>query len=136
MYYTTSSQDLFMRVAVDVATHEPIGEPEQLADVASVDDLCLDEDAGVVYLARHPDHVIERVPLAPGPSSLGRKSIAGQPFNDKLIGPTSIDWGRGPDDYGRIAYITTDRGTVQLAPDGALRPARLMRIEFIPEKGA
>ena len=133
VYYTTSSQELFMCVAVDPATHEPLGEPEHIADVPSVDDLCLDEDAGVAYLARHPDHMIERVPLEQGSSGLGRAVIAGEPFTDKLIGPTSIDWGRGPDDYGRVAYITTDGGTVKLAPDGVLRPARLMRIEFAAE---
>jgi hypothetical protein len=134
VYYTTSSQDLFMRVAVDRATHEAAGEPEFLANVPSVDDLCLDEDAGVAYIARHPDHIIERVPLERGSSGLGRISIAGQPFNDKLIGPTSIDWGRQPEDYGRVAYITTDGGTVKLAPDGVLRPARLMRIEFTAQR--
>lgn len=130
VYYTTSSQDIFMRIAVDSASHEPVGEPEHIADVASVDDLCLDEDAGVAYIARHPDHIIERVPLERGSAGLGRISIAGLPFNDKLIGPTSIDWGRGAKDYGRVAYVTTDGGTVQLAPDGVLRPARLIRIEF------
>jgi sugar lactone lactonase YvrE len=136
VYYTTSSQELFMRVAVDPATHEPIGEPEHIADVPSVDDLCLDEDAGVAYLARHPDHIIERVPLESSTSGLGRAIMAGEPFTDKIIGPTSLDWGREPGDYGRVAYVTTDGGTVKLAPDGVLRPARLMRIEFGAQKAA
>jgi hypothetical protein len=136
VYYTTSSQDLFMRVAVDPATHEPIGEPEHIADVPSVDDLCLDENAGVAYITEHPKHIIERVPLERSSSGLGRAIMVGEPFTDKLIGPTSIDWGRGPDDYGRVAYVTTDGGTVQLAPDGVLRAARLMRIEFAVENGA
>jgi hypothetical protein len=135
VYYTTSSQDIFLRVAVDPATHEAIGEPEHIADVGSVDDLCLDEYAGVAYIARHPDHIIERVPLDRGSSDLARTSIAGQPFNDKLIGPTSIEWGRVPGDYGHVAYITTDGGTVKLAPDEVLPPARLMRIEFASENG-
>jgi hypothetical protein len=130
VYYTTSSQDLFMRVAVNPDTLEPAGEPEHLADVKNVDDLCLDEDIGVAYIARHPDHVVERAPLEAGSSAPGLLAIAGDPFTDKLIGPTSLDWGRAPGDYGRIAYVTTDGGTVQLAPDGVLRPARLMRIDF------
>lgn len=130
VYYTTSSQDLFMRVAVNPTTLEPEGEPEFVAKVLSVDDLCVDEDAGVAYLARHPDHKIERVPLKEGSSSMGRAVMAGEPFTDKLIGPTSLDWGRAPGDYGHVAYVTTDGGTVKLAPDGVLRPARLMRIEF------
>ena len=58
VYYTTSSQELFMRVAVNSATHEPSGEPEHIANVPSVDDLCLDEDTGVAYLTRHPNHMV------------------------------------------------------------------------------
>jgi sugar lactone lactonase YvrE len=130
VYYTTSSQDLFMRVAVNPATLEPADDPEFVAKVQSVDDLCVDEDAGVAYLARHPDHIIERVPLKQGYSDLGRAVMSGEPFTDKLIGPTSLDWGRAPADYGHVAYVTTDGGTVKLAPDGVLRPARLMRIEL------
>jgi hypothetical protein len=95
-----------------------------------VDDLCVDEDAGVAYLARHPDHIIERVPLKEGSSRMGRAVMAGNPFTDNLIGPTSLDWGCAPGDYGHVAYVTTDGGTVKLAPDGVIRPARLMRIEF------
>jgi hypothetical protein len=136
VYYTCSAQELFMRVAVDPATHEPIGELEHIADVHSVDDFCLDENAGVAYLTRHPDHIVERVPLEPTTSGPGRAIVAGEPFNEKIIGPTSIDWGRGPEDYGHVAYATTDGGTVELAPDGVLRPARLMRIEFAVENGA
>jgi hypothetical protein len=135
VYYTTSSQDLFMRVAVDPATHEPAGQPEHVADAKNVDDLCLDENLGVAYIARHPDHVVERVPLEPGSSGPGRAIAAGEPFTDKMIGPTSIDWGRAPGDYGHVAYVTTDGGVIQLPPDGALRPARLMRIEFAAENG-
>jgi sugar lactone lactonase YvrE len=130
VYYTTSSQNLFLRVAVDPQTLEPAGEPEHLGDVGNVDDLCLDEDLGVAYITRHPDHIIERVPLAPEGSGAGRAAVAGDPFTDQLIGPTSIDWGRGEGDYGRVAYIPTDGGVVQIAPDGVLRAAALVRIEF------
>jgi hypothetical protein len=128
VYYTTSSQDIFMRVAVDPATYEPVGEPEHIADARNVDDLCLDENLGFAYIARHPDHIIERIPLEPG--SPGRAIAVGEPFTDKMIGPTSIDWGRGPDDYGHVAYVPTDGGVINLPPDGVLRPARLMRVEF------
>lgn len=130
VYYTTSSQNLFMRVAVDRSTFEPAGKPEHLATMQNVDDLCLDEDQGVAYVARHPDHIIERAPLDPYSSAPGRLVVVGNPFNERLIGPTSVDWGRSPDDYGRVAYATTDGGTVQLPPDGVLRPAKLVRIDF------
>lgn len=130
VYYTTSSQNLFMRVAFDPATLKPAGEPEFLGEVLNGDDLCLDENAGVAYIARHPDHIIERVPLGPGLSKLDRTSIAGKPFNEGLIGPTSLDWGRAPEDYGKVAYVPSDGGVIHMPPDGVLRPARLMRVEF------
>ncbi|MBB2169216.1 hypothetical protein HLH36_12775 [Gluconacetobacter aggeris] len=128
VYYTTSSLSLFMRVAVDQQTLEPAGEPEHLADIENVDDLCLDENLGVAYITRHPDHMIARASLEPGSS--GPISAAGDPFTDALIGPTSIDWGHGPNDYGRVAYVPTDGGVIKLPPDKRLRPARLIRIEF------
>jgi hypothetical protein len=122
VYYSTSSQDLFMRLAVDPATRDPVGQPEHIADVKNVDDFCLDEVLGVAYLARHPDHIVERVPLEPGSSGPGRAAVAGEPFTDKIIGPTSVDWGRAPDDYGHLAYVTTDGGTVELARMGSSGP--------------
>lgn len=125
-----------MRVSVDPATHEPIGAPEHVVDVHHVDDFCLDENAGVAYLTRHPDHIVERVPLEPATSGPERVIVAGDPFTEKLIGPTSIDWGRGPEGYGYVAYIATDGGTVELPRDGVLRPAKLLRIEFAVENGA
>ena len=133
VYWSTSSLEVFMSVAVDPATHEATGEVFHIADVKSVDDFCLDEDAGVGYFARHPDHIIERVPLRPGASKLSRAVMAGEPFTDQLIGPTSVAWGRLPGDYGRVAYTTTDGGIIKPAPDGKPRPPRLMRIEFPAE---
>ena len=127
-YYATSSLGLFMRVAVDPVTLDPAGEPEQIAEIENVDDLCVDEIRGVAYIARHPDHIIERAPLEPGASV--PEPAAGDPFTDALIGPTSIDWGRGAGNYGRTAYAPTDGGVIKLAEDGVLRPARLVRIDF------
>jgi len=128
VYYATSSLGLFMRVAVDPETLEPAGKPENLGHIENVDDLCLDENAGVAYIARHPDHIIQRASLTPGAEQ--SSPAAGQPFTDALIGPTSLDWGRRPGDYGRVAYVPTDGGVIKLPADGELRPARLVRIEF------
>ena len=36
-------------------------------------------------------------------------------------------WGRGPGDYGRTAYFTTDGATAQ-APDGVVGTAKLLRL--------
>lgn len=133
VYWTTSSQDVFMRVGIDPQTLEPVGDAEYLGKVVNCDDLCLDEDSGVAYITRHPDHIIQRMPLAPDSSAPGPANVLGDPFTYDFIGPTSIDWGRGQDDYGRVAYIPTDGGVIKLAPDGELRPARLVRMEISRE---
>lgn len=130
VYWATSSLGVFARVAIDPDSYEPTGPVEKLADVVNCDDLCLDEDLGVAYIARHPDHIIERAPLDPNRPAPDQRPAAGDPFTDALIGPTSIDWGRSPGDYGRVAYAPTDGGVIKLPADGQLRPARLVRIEF------
>ena len=48
----------------------------------------------------------------------------------QLLGPTSGAWGRGPGEYGRVAYFLTDGGTKSPPPDGIARPATVVRVEF------
>ncbi len=131
VYYSTSSQEVFYKVPFDSATSEATGEAEFIANVPLCDDFCLDEDRGFAYISEHPRHTIERVPLTK--NAPGREAVVGQPFNDLIIGPTSTSWGTAPGDYGHVFYTTTDGGTVQLAPDGVTRPARLMRVELAAE---
>ncbi|MGO8851397.1 MAG: hypothetical protein ACLQE4_16950, partial [Mycobacterium sp.] len=57
------------------------------------------------------------------------RHIAGDPFDDTLVGPSSAAWGRGSDDHGRVAYVTTDGGTTA-PPDGAVRRAALLCVEL------
>jgi hypothetical protein len=59
-----------------------------------------------------------------------RCSVAGEPFNEQLIGPSSGAWGRRPGEYGRLAYFTTDGGTTSPPPDRIVRPAKVLRVEF------
>jgi len=47
------------------------------------------------------------------------------------VGPSACRWGSAPDDYGRIAYVSTDGGTAQ-PPDGVYRTAKLLRLELPP----
>jgi hypothetical protein len=129
LYYTSTGQQLFMRVPVDPGTHDPAGDPEFVSGGTMADDFCLDEDAGVAYVTTHRQNTIDRVPLGTG-SSDARQIVAGEPFSEELIGPSSAAWGRRPGDYGRIAYVTTDGGLVAPPPDGIVRPAKLLQIEL------
>ena len=56
--------------------------------------------------------------------------MAGSPFDDELVGPSSGAWGRAQDEAGRVAFLTTDGGTTALPLDGELRAARVLRLEF------
>ena len=127
LYYTSTTRKLFMRVAVDPVTHEPAGEPEFIAGGTMADDFCIDENAGVAYVTTHRENTIDRVPLRPGAP---RTCVAGEPFTEQLIGPSSAVWGRGPADYGRVAYVTTDGGATAPPPDGKIRPARVLLVEL------
>ena len=129
LYYTATAKKLFMRVRVDPTTLEPVGEPELVVAGRMGDDFCLHEEAGVAYLTTHRQNTIDLVFLDPGKNSGFTQSVAGDPYTDQLIGPSSAAWGRAPGDYGRLAYVTTDGGTASPPPDGA-RPASVLRVEF------
>jgi hypothetical protein len=130
LYYTSTYQKLFMRVRIDPDTHDPADEPEFVAGGMMGDDFCIDENAGVAYVATHRQNTIDRVSLEPSENSDVRHSTAGDPFTEELIGPTAGRWGRGPGDYGRVAYFQTDGGTKSPPTDGIVRPARVLRVEL------
>ena len=140
VYYTSSAQGLFMRVAVDPATYTPVGEPEVVA-AEGADDFCLDENVGVAYLTTHGNNTIVRVPIDFGAEGATPSVVAGDPFTEQLVGPSSAAWARGPADYGRIAYVTTDGGhtAIDYHRPGApaiIRPAQVVRVQFDPERPA
>ena len=130
LFYTSTAQKVFMRVAVDPETLEPAGNAEFVAAIDNADDFCLDEDAGFAYVTRHRANTVDRVPLTPRHGSEVRH-IAGDPLDEVLIGPSSAAWRRGPDDRGRVAYVTIDGGTTA-PPDGIVRKAALLRLELEP----
>jgi sugar lactone lactonase YvrE len=135
LYYTSTAQQVFMRVPVDPATLDPAGHPEFVASIDSTDDFCLDEDAGFAYVTRHRGNTLDRVPLEPRHGSEVRR-IAGDPFDEILVGPSSAFWGRGPGDPGRVAYVTTDGGRTAPPADGIIRRAALVRLELHPSAGS
>ena len=129
LYYSSTSQQLLMRVAVDPLSLDPAGLPEFVAGGRYWDDFVLDEDAGIAYVTTHRENTIDRVAMHTDGNREGFVVAAGNPFTDKLVGPSSGVWSRGPRDYGRVAYFTTDGGTAQ-SPDGILRTAKVLRVTF------
>jgi hypothetical protein len=130
VYYTSTAQKVFMRVRVDPDTWAPAEAPEFVASIDNCDDFCLDEQAGFAYVTRHRGNTLDRVPLVPRHGSEVRH-IAGDPLDTTLVGPCSAVWRREPGDVGRVAYVITDGGTTA-PPDGATRPAALLRVELVP----
>jgi hypothetical protein len=128
VYYTSTAQQLFMRVPVDPTTLDPAGDPELVATGSMWDDFAIDEYASVAYATTHRQNTIERVPLDPH-SCQAKQTVAGIPFDERLAGPAAVAWGRGPQDYGSVAYVSTDGG-VTAPPDGVVRPAKVLRIEL------
>lgn len=131
LYYTTTSQQMMLRVKVDPATLEPADLPEFVAGGRQWDDFLIDEDAGLAYATTHRENTIDRVRLAHDGNRDGRTVIAGDPFTEMLVGPSAAAWGRQPGDHGRIAYVSTDGGTAE-PPDGIFRPAKVLRITLAP----
>lgn len=134
IYYTATAKKLFMRIAVAAETLEAVGEPEHVSVGRMADDFCIDETAGVAYVTTHRENTIDCISLNPARNSQPH-IIAGVPFTEQLIGPSSGAWSRRPGDYGRVAYFITDGGTASPPSDGVKRPARLLRVELpkVPE---
>jgi sugar lactone lactonase YvrE len=130
LYYTNTAKQLLMRVKVDPATYDPVGEPEVVGGGRMFDDFCIDQDAGFAYLTTHRQNTIDRLSLEPAENSEERISIAGDPFSPGLIGPSAGHWGRQPGEYGRLAFFTTDGGTAS-PPEGGPQPAKLVKIELL-----
>ena len=129
VYYTTTSQQLLLRVQVDPVTHEPISLPEFIAGGREWDDFLIDEEAGVAYATTHRENTIDQVRLAHDGNQDGRTVVVGEPFTETLVGPSAGAWGRAPGDKGRVAYFTSDGGTAQ-PPDGRYRTAKVLRVEL------
>ncbi|GAA0938475.1 MULTISPECIES: hypothetical protein [Streptomyces violaceusniger group] len=129
LYYTSTARRLFMRVPVDPDTLDPAGAPEHVGGGTMADDFCLDEDAGVAYVTTHRQNTLDRV-LLDGPPDQPRDIVLGDPLDLRLLGPSSIAWGRGPGEYGRVAYLITDGGTTAPPPDGRARRSKVLRMEL------
>ena len=129
LYYTSTAKKLLMRVPVAPDTLDPSGPPELVVAGRMFDDFCIDEDAGVLYATTHRQNTIDRVSMDPGDNSSFTQSVAGDPFTEALIGPSSGAWSRRSGDYGKAAYFICDGGTASPAPGGP-QPAKLLWVTF------
>ena len=129
LYYTSTAKKLLMRVPVDPETLDPVGPPELVVAGRMFDDFCIDEDASVLYATTHRQNTIDRVSMDPGENSGFTPSVAGDPFTEALIGPSSGAWSRRPGDYGKAGYFICDGGTAS-PPPGGPQPAKLLWVEF------
>ena len=127
IYYTTTVQKRFSRVRVDARTLEAVGEPELVAGGMMGDDFMIDEDADVAYVTTHRENSIQRLSLQPGRENI---CVVGNPVDELLIGPTAGAWGRQAGDMGKVAYFTSDGGMKRLLPDGIIRSAKVVKVEF------
>ncbi|KAH7145428.1 hypothetical protein B0J13DRAFT_553503 [Dactylonectria estremocensis] len=126
LYFTTTSQLFFGRIRVDPDTLNPVGEPELVTDRwMQADDFILDVGANVAYVAIHRQNLIEMVDLTTGVNI----TVAGNPFNMDMIGPTSGAWDRGCKQGDSVAYFVTDGG-IKNPADGIVREAKVLRLNF------
>jgi sugar lactone lactonase YvrE len=126
IYYTATAKKLFMRVQVNPATLDATGEPEHVSTGRMADDFCIDEDAGVAYVTTHRENTIDCISLDPAKNS-ERHVVAGDPFTEELIEPSSGAWSRLSGERGKVAYFISDGGTASPPPDGLRRPTKLLR---------
>ena len=129
LYYTATAKKLLMRVPVAPDTLQPAGQPELVVAGRMFDDFCIDEDAGMLYVTTHRQNTIDRVSMDPGENSGFTQSVAGDPFTEALIGPSSGAWSRRSGDYGKAAYFICDGGTAS-PPPGGPQPAKLLWVKF------
>ena len=129
LYYTSTAKKLLMRVPVAPDTLDPAGPPELVVAGRMFDDFCIDEDSSVLYATTHRQNTIDRVSMDPGENSGFTQTVAGDPFTEALIGPSSGAWSRRSGDYGKAAYFICDGGTASPAPGGP-QPAKLLWVTF------
>ena len=91
LYYTATAKKLFMRIPVDPNSLDPAGDPELVVAGRMGDDFCIDEEAGLIYLATHRQNMIDVVSMDPRLNSGFTQSVAGDPFTEALIGPSGGD---------------------------------------------
>ncbi|KIX92632.1 uncharacterized protein Z520_11661 [Fonsecaea multimorphosa CBS 102226] len=134
VYYTSTQQKLVCRVQVDACTFNPVGEAEVLAKGWQWDDLILDDrddKQAVAYVTTHRDNAIVKVNLELEDDKVtdhDMKAVVQGPACSDCIGPTAGIWLDGR--VGQSALFLTDGGIKRPPPDGILRCAKVIRVDF------
>jgi hypothetical protein len=127
LYYTSTAQMFFMREQVDPTTLDPVKAPQLVAYGRQWDDFGIDANKDVAIATTHRQNSLEWVPLnADGGQAM--QTIASAPSDMQLLGPSSFAWGRGPNDYGVVGYVTTDGGHTAPPPGVGVQPAKVLRV--------
>jgi len=58
------------------------------------DDFCIDEARRAAYVTVHRENRIDHISLPPGEPAM--RPLAGLPFDELLLGPSSAAWSRAP----------------------------------------
>jgi hypothetical protein len=109
--------------SVDPISHDPVGEPEQVASgIHALDDFVIDENVDVAYLTTH----IEQHHRARAAGSGDQRSHAqhhrGRALHPRVRRTVQHGLGRGDGDYGHIAYVATDDGETLQPRTGSCAP--------------
>jgi hypothetical protein len=111
IYFDNTSQGLFCRVPLSLATLKKTGPVEILANLTTMglktDDFALDPKEDVAYLACQQNQIL-RIPLGGGPAV----NVLGGLNETVVAGPTSVAIARGRDCEGSF-YVTTNGGTLE-----------------------
>ncbi len=128
LWYTSTAQKVFMRVAVDPATLDPAGSPSSSPPSTTPTTSAWTRTPGSPTSPVTGRTRSTGSRWSPGTAARSATSPAIR-STTALVGPSGVAWGRGPGDLGRVAYVTTDGGTTA-PPDGIVRRAALLRAEL------
>jgi hypothetical protein len=118
-----------MRVRVDPATLEPADVPERIWGGGMYDDFCIDEARRAAYVTVHRENRIDHISLTPAEPAM--RPLAGLPFDELLLGPSSAAWSRAPEEAARVVYVTTDGGQTAPPPGTGVRNAKVLRMGLV-----
>ena len=116
VYYTTTAQQMMLRVKINPMTQEIADLPEFVAGGREWDDFLIDAKGGVAYATTHRENTIDRVRLAHDGNREGRTIIAGDPFTESFF-----RWIHASHPHSANAHPHSDcTGTISVVHNGIM----------------